>query len=380
MRFMIVNSDYEQFLTELYAQHEGLADKPYAEQLQTRMHTRFGVSDFYSHSLRALGHEVHDIHANNQPLQRSWLKSRGLNPRVSQDPPGLLPRLTRAWHQENWMSRVLAIQIREIRPDVLLNQDMFLFRSAFWKRVKSDIALLVGQLPWIYIGDSGSGPFSRPVGPVAGWEVYDLVVSSAQPTVETLRERGIPAELVRLAFDPRVLSDLSDRGPPAAVSFVGSLMPVHSSRVQWLEELCRELDVEIWTSDTNAVPDGSPLKPRIQGTAWGMEMYQVLRDSRITLNHHGNVPPFANNLRLFEATGVGTLLVTDAKPNLSEMFEPGREVVTYRSAAECAEIAGHYLQHESERAAIAAAGQARTLAEHTYATRMREFVALLEHQ
>ena len=60
----------------------------------------------------------------------------------------------------------------------------------------------------------------------------------------------------------------------------------------------------------------------------------VLRDSRITLNHHGNVPAFANNLRLYEATGVGTLLITDWKPDLHEVFEPGKEVVAYRSTGE----------------------------------------------
>ena len=41
--------------------------------------------------------------------------------------------------------------------------------------------------------------------------------------------------------------------------------------------------------------------------------------------------------RLFEATGVGTLLVTDWKKNLHEMFEPGKEVIVYHSPEECAE-------------------------------------------
>jgi len=67
-------------------------------------------------------------------------------------------------------------------------------------------------------------------------------------------------------------------------------------------------------------------------------MYQVLRDSLLTLNHHGDVGPYANNLRLFEATGVGTLLITDWKENLAEMFEPGKEVIVYRTPEECAEL------------------------------------------
>jgi len=94
-------------------------------------------------------------------------------------------------------------------------------------------------------------------------------------------------------------------------------------------------------------------------------MYHVLNCSRITLNHHGDVLPYANNMRLFEATGVGTLLLTDWKENLGEMFDPGKEVVAYRTPEECAELIRYYLAHDDERQAIARAGQGRTLREHT---------------
>jgi hypothetical protein len=42
-------------------------------------------------------------------------------------------------------------------------------------------------------------------------------------------------------------------------------------------------------------------------------MYRVLECSKIVINHHGDVAPWANNLRLFEATGTGALLLTDWK-------------------------------------------------------------------
>ena len=95
----------------------------------------------------------------------------------------------------------------------------------------------------------------------------------------------------------------------------------------------------------------------------------------MTLNHHIDMADgYANNMRLFEATGFGTLLLTDWKVNLGEMFEPGREVVTYRTAAECAELIGYYVEHDAERDAIARAGQRRTLREHSYDQRMQELV------
>jgi spore maturation protein CgeB len=83
-------------------------------------------------------------------------------------------------------------------------------------------------------------------------------------------------------------------------------------------------------------------------------------------------------MRLFEATGVGAFLLTDWKQNLGDMFDVGKELVAYRSSEECAELIDYYLAHDKEREAIARAGQARTLAEHTYLHRMQEFMRLLE--
>ncbi len=61
--------------------------------------------------------------------------------------------------------------------------------------------------------------------------------------------------------------------------------------------------------------------------------------------------------------------MTDWKENLSELFEPDKEVLTYRSAAECVEKVKYILEHEDERRSIAAAGQLRTLREHTFDNR-----------
>ena len=116
-----------------------------------------------------------------------------------------------------------------------------------------------------------------------------------------------------------------------------------------------------------------------QGAVWGIEMYEIFHKSLITLNHHIDVADaYAGNGRLFEATGMGTLLVTDWKKNLHEMFEPGKEVVAYHSAEECAEMVQYYLEHAEEREAIARAGQQRTLRDHTYYQRMQEFAGIVQ--
>ena len=59
-------------------------------------------------------------------------------------------------------------------------------------------------------------------------------------------------------------------------------------------------------------------------------MYRVLAQSRIAVNRHGDFAGgYAANMRMFEATGVGALLMTESAANLPDFFEPGREVVAY---------------------------------------------------
>jgi len=134
-------------------------------------------------------------------------------------------------------------------------------------------------------------------------------------------------------------------------------------------------------SQAPLMPVDLKLRPLIKPPFFGLEMYQALKDSRITLNIHADSSPtHASNMRLFEATGVGSCLVTDWKENISGLFEPGRELITYKSAGECIEKIKWLLKHPAEREAIARAGQARTLKDHTYARRGKQFIEIIRKE
>ncbi len=51
-RFLILNTDYHEFLYQLYGQHPGLENQSYEEQMRVRVESLFGVADFYSGNLR----------------------------------------------------------------------------------------------------------------------------------------------------------------------------------------------------------------------------------------------------------------------------------------------------------------------------------------
>ena len=83
------------------------------------------------------------------------------------------------------------------------------------------------------------------------------------------------------------------------------------------------------------------------------------------------------NQRNFEPCLAGACLITDDQPDLAECFEPGREVLVWKSPEE---LNAHYLRVLADPVfaeAVAVAGRARVLAEHTYAHRLRALRAML---
>src|SRR5689334_9037645 len=77
MKILILNTDYPEFLADLYAENPGLEDRPYSEQVRVRYESLFGVADFYSSALRDLGHDARDIFVNNEAMQAAWAREHG---------------------------------------------------------------------------------------------------------------------------------------------------------------------------------------------------------------------------------------------------------------------------------------------------------------
>jgi hypothetical protein len=433
MRFLIINADYPKFLTEHYLRHPGLHQASYAEQLAARNASLFGVADFYSRNFVAHGHEAMEVHINNPWLQYAWARENGLklmaprSPRIFalrngykmlQIPEAaaghssratvpvwgegaddksaenvsrlrvlLRPVLRPVWRpiwsliqglrrlvqsarrrlQQRRELKVLRAQIRAFKPDVILNQELGYLPGPVFERRKVRGYLLMGQIASILPEDDS-------------FENYDLVISSLPNQVAWFRDHGVKAELNRLAFEPSALERLGpapQRDIP--LSFVGSLSPDHVSRIAFLEHVATHTPLKVWGNGIERLPKTSPLRACYQGEAWGRDMYNILRRSKITLNFHIDLAEgWANNMRLYEATGMGALLLTDQKRNLAEIFVPDQEVAAYTDAEDCVRQIHALLADEGKRERIAAAGQQRAIQNQNYYRRVGEIIALAE--
>ena len=378
MRILILDTHYQESLRQVYENQPQLAQQSSQEQLRTIYETGFGRADSLPMNLRKLGHEAEQFIANAQAIQISWANEHGLEIqtkrstalKVRQRLQRTVDRLrdkpkTLGANVPKWEMEVLTAQARTFKPDVIFVCDVLYLPAHFHQTLKDHTKLLVGEMAY-------------PIPPGLDLTPFDLIVSAAPHFVERLRKAGARSELLQLGFEQTILDRLGNQTKDVELAFIGSVGKDHQQRLELLEKLCRKVPISFWGAGAASLPADSPLRGRVKPPLWGYDMYRQLQRSKIALNIHIDMAEqYAANMRLYEATGVGTMLLTDWKVNLPELFEPGKEVVAYRSPDECVELVQYYLAHDDEREAIAKAGQKRTLCEHSYYHRMQELTEIL---
>ena len=370
MKILVVDTYHPGFLRGVYDDSSfDLGGLEYKDQMAYLMSQTFGTSDFYSANLRAYGHEAMDLIVNAPELQSSWAHFHGFSTQnlYLKIPPKLyqVPVLGFMASKIPGLLDIALEQINAYAPDVLYCQDLRFFPPSILRKLKTRTRLIVGQI-------------ACALPPKRFLTEYDLILTSFPHFVPILRNMGISSEYFKIGFDPVVLDRLGTVAKKTEVSFVGGISRHHRGAIDLLEYLAGRIPISYYGYGAKSLPGTSPILAKHYGEVWGLNMYRTIAASKITINRHiGAAKNNANNMRLFEATGVGTLLLTDAKDNLGELFEIGKEVIAYSTKEEAVELVEYYLAHPDEASTIAQAGQQRTLSEHTYQSRMGELIMLL---
>lgn len=379
MRILIFDTHYPESLRLVYESDPRLAEQSSSQQLDTIYETGFGRAESLPLNLRKLGHAVEQFIVNAAPIQARWATENGLTIetkrsltlKVQQRLKNQVDRLrsrpaTLGMNVPKWELDVLTAQAKGFKPDVIFICDVLYLPAHFHRTLKDYTKLLVGEMAY-------------PIPPGLELKPFDLVISAAPHFVDRLRQAGTRSELLRLGFEATILERLGTQTKNVELAFIGHVSKAHQQRLALLEALAREVHISFWGAGAETLPADSPLQGRVKPPLWGYDMYRQLQRSKIALNIHIDMAEqFAANMRLYEATGVGTMLLTDWKTNLHELFDIGKEVAAYRSTQECVELVKYYLAHDEEREAIAQAGQKRTLSEHTYYHRMQELTEILD--
>lgn len=381
MRLIRLTTAYPDYIAQLYGRHADLAVRSYAEQYSEIVEDAFGWADFWTVALSPLGYEVSELIGNAEQLQKTWARENGV-----------------PFADNRWMYDIALAQVRAFRPDILFIDDYAAFDAAFVHGLRGALPSLRLVLGWCAAPYYDSAVFSQ----------YDVVLTSIPGAADHFRSNGLHAEVIGHAFDPRVLSRIDTCRPKQfAFTFIGTVRPDAAhllTRQALLRQLMREGGLTLFADMSLPAPPPRTLStllraalkgklsaededirgwrtlaPQVAPARYGLEMFQTLRDSRLTFNAHSSFyGEWASNMRLYEATGVGTCLLTEWKQNLAALFEPDKEVAVYRNPSECVEKARWLLERQEEREAIAKAGQQRTLRDHTFERRAQALDAVIQ--
>lgn len=179
---------------------------------------------------------------------------------------------------------------------------------------------------------------------------------------------------------PLELSSVERRKFGSDVSFMGAGYP--NRRVAF-RELVR-FDFKLWGTDWDGDAILAPYVQLAGARVSSEDCVRIFNATKVNINLHSSIQAkelvtggdFVNP-RTFEVAACGAFQLVDRRSLMAELFSDG-ELAVFDSMEELAPRIEHYLANPEERIAIAKRGQARVLAEHTYAARMRtllDFVA-----
>ncbi|MBN1105619.1 MAG: glycosyltransferase [Deltaproteobacteria bacterium] len=216
---------------------------------------------------------------------------------------------------------------------------------------------------------------------------YDALVTKEPFLADSIKRLyGAKAFYLPESFNPRV--HVKPVSPKATVEadmnvdliVIASLNPY---RVRFLESLLKclpsHLRISIYGSSKPMPWVGGRLR-QFHGNRYlvGAEKARAFYGAKIALNTMHPAEFHGVNCRFFEALGSGAFLLTEDRPVIVDLAVPDEEVVTFRDVQEAASKIQYYLDHDSERLAIAEAGYRRALRDHTYEKRIEAMLAMLD--
>jgi spore maturation protein CgeB len=183
----------------------------------------------------------------------------------------------------------------------------------------------------------------------------------------------LPCAADRAVHRPLALTAAERDELGAPVGFVGA--GYRNRRLAFRSLL--DLGLRIWGSEWGGAGVLDAAVQRDGARIATEEAVRIFNATAVNLNLHSStyvdgVDPRGDfvNPRTFEIAAAGGFQLVDLRGLLPPLLRPEVEVATFADAAELRDRVRHWLAHPAERTAIAAAGRARVLAEHTYRHRM----------
>lgn len=398
-RLLLINTMYEGFINDVYKNNKSLKEQSYRGQLEYLIENSTDTVASQTRSFRGLGIETECIVINAKKLQSTWQKENNFN------------------SSDKFL--LVLEQIKMINPGLIFISNREFFNREWLLRLRKELPGLK------LIFGSHCAPFNK--NDLKNLGNLDFVLTCTPGLNNDFKKYGLSSYLVYHGVDEGIINKVISKQNKYDLTFSGSLYlggGYHDNRLNYIEEIVKnDINIDIFGNiesfgkiilkrlfyDTNRVAKkmglgkiysrlpivsgyseylnskvkfySKDLIKKVKPPVFGRNMYQLLSDSKINLNIHGDIANrFAGNLRLFEATGLGACLLTDNKENLGELFEIGKEVVAFDNIPDCIEKIHWLLGNDKKRIEIARAGKERTLKGHTINNRCKAILEIINNE
>lgn len=396
-KFLCIKDIYPPILKKYYEDFPESKKWEYTRQWQDINDKHLELGDFFCRNLSQIGVEAFQIFGNAEPLLKQWCFEHSL--------------------KFDSREQALFTIVKGFKPNVVFIGNPLNYSSSFIQSLKNDIKSVK-----VVTGHYCS-PYTK--ADLALFRSLHFLITCCPGFQNAFKREGIEAFMLPFGFEPSLLPLIHEQNkyPKSKVFFSGSLLyhkDYHIDRMIILEEMLRAgIDVDIYAKvyidgffkkmlkeilyRSNDIYElkkvdllvkklfnrninlstlnleykkcfNREMLSRLRPPLAGLEMFKAMAKADITFNCHGAIAgDDLANMRVFEATGVGTCLLTDWKKNGRDYFEPDTEIVTYKSPEECVEKTKWLMVHEPERKKIAEAGQKRCLKDHNCQIRTLKF-------
>lgn len=352
-RFLQINTFYPSYLEDFYTARPQLMEASYDTQINALLDDGFADPHIFTRPLREHGFETMQIVANNGISQGAWLRENG----------GGAGKVD---------SAIATLQqIEKFAPDIVYTTDVETLHAGFFRRLAKKPPVIAGWRGF-------------PLKAETDLSCYDLILTSFDRIFEEAKAHGAKhVERFHPGFPENSPVLKEPRNIVWDVVISGTVTHQHLRRIQIIDMLAElSRDPAAPFNLGLFMPNASFLSPFAQtlnrGARWAQDMLRLLRSARIVVNidtdAFGAQPP---NMRLIEATGAGTFLLTSHHPELKNFFTPREEIETFRTPQELSSKILYFLSQPALCDEMAARAQTHCLADHGLSKRAAWFADLM---
>jgi hypothetical protein len=328
MKIMQICSFNKQYLNLFYGKEQ--KDGDYIYLFNELYATGYKANRDWAGELSKMGWDTLKWVSNARPAINAYRKAKGMRECIMPDDE----------------LAALIMAINEYEPDVLLIDDVVRHNGAFLSRLGKKPKLTVGYVAYNF--------------PAMDLKGYDLVISHIQGCLDRALLCGVTAVHKIYAGFPTEMYTGKKLKKAHDVVFSGQITGAHTRRNKLLEDIAgnpkaSSLNLGLYLSCNGVTPQ--ILHDANKGQVWGRDMYSAISDGYVGINAETDFAAGSpGNMRIFDITGMGGVLLTEYQNGIEEFFKVGVEIDTFTNAEELVDKALYYKNNKEAQTRMANAG------------------------